>query len=655
MAHVTPPTRYETELSAGLVAAGAETTLPVASVALPSAEEIDFAKIGGRLYLTINPGGSTEEYCYVTGRSGNTYTGLVRGLSYQGAPTADDSRKLPHSAGEPVVATDYGGWFSNMFDPTAEFRPQYSSSPTFGAGSELHLIPKEYADALAIAGAPNASTTQKGIVEEATDAETTAETETGGTGARLFVTPAKMATYLRTAAPSGFLSFTADEDLTAGQPVGISNYSPSGRVARGNRQTQSTTLSVTGENDLTRDGFTFPIGGDKFVMLNSQASDDSLYAVVGTVDTDTKEFTYGTPSAATADVTTPVYSGCKLGTDKFIVFYKEDASSTIVKYRVGTVSGTTISWGSAATFHTAAGGTVDGIAAEFLSTDKGVVNIHTSTNTDSRLIAFTVSSTTATAGTPKALNSNTDDDTGVLCKVSTDKFLFVCKTGGYCVIGTCSGGTTITLGTDAQYESSVGSGNGSWEAVSPTTDVAVISYRKADNTTGLKACTISGTTPTFGSFVQITNNDNIRGMVAESSSVILVNDTNSSRLVKVTRSGTSLTSDGAVIQQFANSIGRLLLTDNSFIIGTGWSGTSATNWIMGMSNMFFGIAQSTVSRGAAVSILFNGKDTHQSGLIQGALYQCQNGAFVKIGSTSITDNPSEKTAQAASATELIIT
>lgn len=48
---------------------------------------------------------------------------------------------------------------------------------------------KAYADGLAIAGSPDASTTAKGISEEATDAEVLAATTIGGTGARLFINP----------------------------------------------------------------------------------------------------------------------------------------------------------------------------------------------------------------------------------------------------------------------------------------------------------------------------------------------------------------------------------------------------------------------------------------------------------------------------------
>lgn len=61
---------------------------------------------------------------------------------------------------------------------------------------QLFQYLKEYIDGASIAGAVNASEAAKGIVEEATDAETAAGTATGGTGAKLFITPAKLATLL---------------------------------------------------------------------------------------------------------------------------------------------------------------------------------------------------------------------------------------------------------------------------------------------------------------------------------------------------------------------------------------------------------------------------------------------------------------------------
>lgn len=54
---------------------------------------------------------------------------------------------------------------------------------------------KAYVDS---GGQQNASETVRGLVEEATDAEVTAGTATGATGAKLFITPAKLATRLTT-------------------------------------------------------------------------------------------------------------------------------------------------------------------------------------------------------------------------------------------------------------------------------------------------------------------------------------------------------------------------------------------------------------------------------------------------------------------------
>lgn len=55
--------------------------------------------------------------------------------------------------------------------------------------SQIFQWLKEYIDGIAIAGAPNASTTAKGLAEEATQAEVDAGTAAGATGARLFINP----------------------------------------------------------------------------------------------------------------------------------------------------------------------------------------------------------------------------------------------------------------------------------------------------------------------------------------------------------------------------------------------------------------------------------------------------------------------------------
>lgn len=69
----------------------------------------------------------------------------------------------------------------------------FSSSPIVPTPtSNTQAANKQYVDGVAIAGAPDANETTKGIVEEATDAEVLAGTATGSTGAKLFITPAKL-------------------------------------------------------------------------------------------------------------------------------------------------------------------------------------------------------------------------------------------------------------------------------------------------------------------------------------------------------------------------------------------------------------------------------------------------------------------------------
>lgn len=72
-------------------------------------------------------------------------------------------------------------------------------------------------------GGANASETVRGIVEEATDAEVTAGTATGATGAKLVVTPAKLATllanYATTPVYKNGLTSKNLSDASAGQTI----------------------------------------------------------------------------------------------------------------------------------------------------------------------------------------------------------------------------------------------------------------------------------------------------------------------------------------------------------------------------------------------------------------------------------------------------
>lgn len=418
---------------------------------------------------------------------------------------------------------------------------------------------------------------------------------------------------------------TASEDITIGTPVGISNIS--GGVARAVRYTSSVNLGYTLFNANIYVNNQTEIGGDKFVILGYQSSDDSLYASVVTVDRDTLTPTIGTAVAVTADSDSPLQCVCKLDTDKFIVFYKEDASASIIKYRVWTVSGTTITFGSAATFYNNADTLVsNGIRCSQIGTDKGVVFIPAGTTTATRVIAFTTSGTVATVGSAVTPDTNVRG-TGNIIKVGTDKFILASDSGKNAQVGTISG-TTITLGTAVAYTASTVASDALIEIVSPATDVAVIRFT-VGSTENLVACTISGTVPTFGTQVAGTTSTN--GLITTDANTLLTGS--NGKIYKYTLSGTTLTYKDAVINP-AGTIKTLVQLANSYFVAINGGATTLDILIQGMSNSFMGIAQSTVTRGNTVDVLINGVDVNQTALVPGAYYEVSSGALSLIASSS---------------------
>ncbi len=94
-----------------------------------------------------------------------------------------------------------------------------TSSPS----TALQAASKGYVDGVAVSGAPNASTTVKGIVEIATDAEVEAGTNTGGTGATLVTTPSQISSPINQ-------TLVAGENLTANDAIFVAKGDESRRI-----------------------------------------------------------------------------------------------------------------------------------------------------------------------------------------------------------------------------------------------------------------------------------------------------------------------------------------------------------------------------------------------------------------------------------------
>lgn len=139
----------------------------------------------GKYMFTFDRENSQKEHFVVT--LTGTALSSISSISRQGVQTSGAVRK--HRIGASVTITDFATimYLNDLvkgvtaLDSTAPLKYDGTASITL----DEHLATKKYADDLAIAGSPNASTTVKGIVEIATAAEMGAGTGTGGTGALL--------------------------------------------------------------------------------------------------------------------------------------------------------------------------------------------------------------------------------------------------------------------------------------------------------------------------------------------------------------------------------------------------------------------------------------------------------------------------------------
>lgn len=272
------PSVFETYLASQM--STSDTSMTLASSALR-----DATTLNGYVCFTIDSNTSVLEYTCGTATAGSqTITGLLRGIDPISGTSTVASLTFAHRRGADVKITDYPilsilgrmangndtypnalaygsqvnlvtasstsaqipyvSWvFNNFMDKyntqtiaglkTFTTLPQSSVVPAAGAD----LVNKTYADGLAIAGAPNASLIQKGIVQEATPAQISAFTQAGSTGADLFINP-----------------FQLQYSTLASTTASTTAYAQSVSVATTTRMTAGTTALVMATIENTNVG-----------------------------------------------------------------------------------------------------------------------------------------------------------------------------------------------------------------------------------------------------------------------------------------------------------------------------------------------------------------------------------------------------------------
>lgn len=268
----------------------------------------DFGTIG---YGTIEPNSSSgEEQISFSGITQNangtaTLTGVKTVLTVS-PYTETAGLAKQHAGGVIMVISNTAGFYNKLTGKenaeviTGAWQfPNNASTPILGTSYVAPTIAwqvasKGYVDSVAVAGAPNADTTTKGIVEIATGAELAAGTNTGGTGATVVASGGSF-----TNTSSGAVDVNKVPVLNA-----------SGQIAQGFIALASTT--VAGQSQLATGAETFAgtaTGGtgaalvppnSSFIGTSSGAADSNKVPVLGSAGAMSQGFVYQTGTSGEA-------------------------------------------------------------------------------------------------------------------------------------------------------------------------------------------------------------------------------------------------------------------------------------------------------------------------------------------------------------------
>ena len=195
--------------------------------------------------------------------------------------------------------------------------------------------------------------------------------------------------------------------------------------------------------------------------------------------------------------------------DKVVVAFRDSGANG--QAIVGTVSGDSISFGTPVQFES---GDVNNITIVFDSSNNKVIISYVETgNSDyGTSVVGTVSGTSISFGTPVVFNSAQIDNVASAFDTSANKVVIAYReSGGKAIVGTVSG-TSISFGSEVQFESGAAYNNA--VAYDANANKTVIAYRDNGDSDKGKAVvgTVSGTSISFGSIVNF-DTENSRDMV----------------------------------------------------------------------------------------------------------------------------------------------
>ena len=455
------------------------------------------------------------------------------------------------------------------------------------------------------------------------------------------------------------VDFVASGTLSSGQTVVLNSDGTVSAVSGAAASLGSTSFVVDASTTINSISSVFNLSENKIVVSYSNSANSGYgTASVGTVSGTTISF--GTPIVFNSSGTSNIKSVYDSASNKIITVYRGGtAQGTGI---VGTVSGTSISFGSATLFET---GSTTLIAATFDSNaNKIVIAYRDQSNSNySTAVVGTVSGTSISFGTPVIVLTTLFFGTSLTFDSNANKVVLAYRDDnnskyGTAKVGTVSG-TSISFGSSVVFNSGDTAETNS--AFDYNTNKVVIAYRNSANSNYGTAVvgTVSGTSISFGSSVVFNAGSSIylSTVYDPDKQKILIGyyegNTAQGAITEGVVSGTSI-SFGSTTLFGETALYVSLAYDTTSNIT---SATYANGTLVGVSGLYFpastnsadfiGITAEAISDTATGAVnVYGGINEAQTGLTIGSDYYVQNDGSLSTTASAV------KVGQAISATTI---
>jgi len=490
--------------------------------------------------------------------------------------------------------------------------------------------------------------------------EVTATGVSAGNPVTVFDSNAKKTVASTVASPGKSVVFSgASTNLTTENFVGITN----GVVDEGTSSQALGSAAVFESANANNIGSAYDSTSNKVVVAYRDDGDSAKgKAVVGTVDTSDNSISFGTPVQFEAGDTENISAVFDANSGKIVISFKDNGNSGYGKAVVGTVSGTSISFGSAVNF----------IAANsynhfsvYDSTNNKVVIMYTTLSSpyDGKAVVGTVSGTTISFGSAASFSGS--NQAGIIFSSfdSTLGKVVVAyqqsENSGYAAVGTVSG-TNISFGSPVNFNGGTNNATRISCAYDSTANRTVIFYRDQSNSSYDTAIvgTVSGTTISFGTKTVVTSQVNNWRAIAHDANagtnLLAVSSNYNFKVGTVDASDNSMTFSGATTFEgaSANFVSALFdSTGKKVVLSYQDSGNSnyGTSTVVSLAAPII-IRGSTASGSTAIIQAGGAVNTLQTGLTAGQQYFVQTDGTLGLTAGSL----SVIAGTAVSATDLIV-